>query len=254
MSLKIQHFVIFITFILITSCKQGPVGLSTIEYVQLPIDSTLSQIDSVEAYILPYRERVKEVLDSTLAYAPELITKEDGTYNTSAGNLMADILLSEANPVFKSRTGKEIDLVVLNHGGIRSVISKGNVSAKTAYEVMPFENSIAIVTMDGNAILELAEFLSTSGRAHPISGMQIILEPSGTVKSIQIGGQPLDASRKYHVATSDYLVSGGDDMVFFKKAEAIHNLNYLIRNAMIDYFGKVDTLKASVDDRFIRLK
>lgn len=254
MSLKIQHFVIFITLSLITSCRQGPVGLSKIESAQLPVDSALSKAEAIEAYILPYRERVKEVLDSTLAFAPKLITKEDGAYNTSAGNLMADILLSEASPIFKSRTGKKIDLVVLNHGGIRSVISKGNVSAKTAYEVMPFENSIAVVTMDGNAIMELAEFLSASGRAHPIAGMQIVLGSSGTIKSIRIGGKPLDTYRKYRVATSDYLVSGGDDMVFFKEAETIHNLNYLIRNAMIDYFRKVDTLKASVDDRFIKLK
>lgn len=253
MSLKIQHFVIFITIGLISACKQGPVGLSTIEYVQVPIDSTLPRIDSVEAYILPYRKRVREVLDSTLAYAPHLITKEDGTYNTSAGNLMADILLSEANPIFESRTGKKIDLVVLNHGGIRSVISKGKVSAKTAYEVMPFENSVAVVTMSGEAILELVEFLSTSGRAHPIAGMQVVLSPTGAVRSVRIGGRPLYVDQTYHVATSDYLVSGGDDMVFFKKAEQVHNLNYLIRNVMIDYFGKVDTLKASVDDRFIRL-
>lgn len=237
-----------------SSCKQGSVGLAKIETTQLPVDSTLTSVDSIDAYIAPYRNRVREILDSTLAYAPKVITKDDGEYNTSAGNLMADIILSEARPIFKSRTKKEVDFVVLNHGGIRSVISAGKVSPKTAYEVMPFENSIAVVTLDGSAVLELAEFLSNSGRAHPISGMQIILSPSGKIRSIRIGGRPLDPDREYHVATSDYLVSGGDDMVFFKKAKAVHNLNYLVRNAMIDYFKKVDTLRASVDDRFIKLK
>ena len=56
------------------------------------------------------------------------------------------------------------------------------------------------------------------------------------------------------MATSDYLVSGGDNMVFFKDGQSITNLNYLIRNAMIDNFKKVDTISANVDNRFVKLK
>ncbi len=162
MDLKIQHVVIFVTILLLSACKQKPLGLSKIEGKQWPIDSTLSSVDSIESYIKPYRKRVTEVLDSTLAYTPKLISKEDGRYNTSAGNLMADIILSEANPTFKSRTGNDIDFVLLNHGGIRSIISKGNVTARTAYEVMPFENSIAVVELEGKAVLDLVEFLIKS--------------------------------------------------------------------------------------------
>ena len=244
----------FITIVCLPGCKQGPMGVSKIEATQLPIDSTFAQVDSIDTYIAPYRKRINEVLDSTLAYAPKMITKDDGEYNTSAGNLLADIIMSEANPIFKSRTGNEIDFVLLNHGGIRSIISKGNVSARTAYEVMPFENSIAVVKLKGSAVIDLVEFLIKSGRAHPISGMQITLTHPGELKSIKIKGRPLDTNRNYYVATSDYLVSGGDDMVFFKDALSVSSLDYLIRNAMIDYFKKVDTLMAKVDNRFVRLK
>jgi 2',3'-cyclic-nucleotide 2'-phosphodiesterase (5'-nucleotidase family) len=254
MDLKIQHFVIFITMVLFSACKEKPLTISEIEGKQLRIDSTLSPLDSFEVYIRPYRKRVEEVLDSTLTYAPKMITKEDGRYNTSAGNLLADIILSEANPVFKARTGNEIDFALMNHGGIRSIISKGKISARTAYEVMPFENSIAVVELSGTSITKLVEFLITSGRAHPIAGIQIILTQSGKLESVKIQGKQLDTNRKYYVATSDYLVSGGDNMVFFKDALTVTNINYLIRNAMIDYFKKVDTLKAAVDNRFIKIE
>lgn len=237
-----------------TACKQGPVGLSKIEASQIPIDSDLAQVNSIDSYVAPFRNRINAVLDSTLAFAPNMITKNDGEYNTSAGNLMADIIMSEANPIFKSRTGNTIDFVLLNHGGIRSIISKGKVSARTAYEVMPFENAIAVVELEGSTIGEVVEFLIKSGRAHPISGMQITLTPLGELKSIKIQGKPLDTKRNYYVATSDYLVSGGDHMLFFKDALNINTMNYLIRNAMIDYFKKVDTLSAHVDNRFVRLK
>jgi len=43
-------------------------------------------------------------------------------------------------------------------------------------------------------------------------------------------------------------------MGFFKNRTSITNLDYLVRNAIIDYFKKVDTITATVDNRFIQLK
>lgn len=253
MFLKIKLFVIFITITGFFSCKKGATALTKIAAGHVTIDNTLPQVDSISNYIAPYKKRVNEVLDSTLAYAPKMISKDDGEFNTSAGNLMADIMLSEANPVFRKRTGKDIDFALMNHGGIRSVISEGAVSARTAYEVMPFENSIAVVELSGASVLELVHFLIDSRRAHPIAGMQIMLDPQKQLKSVKIQGEPLNEKRNYFVATSNYLVAGGDDMVFFKDALNITDTDYYIRNAMIDYFKKVDTVKAMVDDRFIKL-
>ena len=254
MDLKIKLFVIYITFLWVASCKKETSTLSRIDAKLIKIDSTLTTIDSIETYIAPYRKRINEVLDSTLAYAPKLITKEIGTYNTAAGNLMADIVLSEANPIFKSRNGKEIDFVLLNHGGIRSIISSGNVSARTAYEVMPFENSIVVVELSGKSVLEMVGFLINSKRAHPIAGMQIILDRTNQLKSLKIQNEPFIEKRNYFVATSDYLVTGGDDMGFFRDTLNSINTDYMIRNAMIDYFKKVDTVKSVIDDRFYKLK
>jgi len=56
------------------------------------------------------------------------------------------------------------------------------------------------------------------------------------------------------VATNDYLFNGGNDMTFFKPNESLYNLNYKIRNVLIDYFKKVDTINPVIDDRFIQIK
>ncbi|CAZ98906.1 5'-nucleotidase [Zobellia galactanivorans] len=253
MVLKIKHFVVFATFAIFYSCGEQQPTLKSIEGKQLVIDSSLTSKASIESFVKPYRERVDQVLDSTLAYAPYPISKTDGALNTTAGNLMADIVLWEADPIFKSRTGHHIDFVLLNHGGIRSLISKGNVSSRTAYEVMPFENAIVVAELKGASLLKMASYLRDSGRAHPISGLQLTLDPQNEIHSISIQGKPLDENKTYYVATSNYLVNGGDSMFFFKEALNITNTDYLIRNAMIDYFKKVDTLKPVVDDRFIKL-
>ncbi|TMM56903.1 hypothetical protein FEE95_10420 [Maribacter algarum] len=252
MNLKIQQFVIIITSLLFASCRDTPTILSQIDAKHLVIDSTFVGIDSIEIFVAPYRERVNQTLDSTLAYAPTTLTKTDGEYNTSAGNLMADIILEEASPIFKSRTGKDIDFVLMNHGGIRSTISKGKVSARTAYEVMPFENSIVVVELTGKSVLEMIDFLVHSKRAHPIAGMQIVLDANNSLASLKIQGETFDVNKNYFVATSNYLVTGGDNMGFFKELIGTTDTDYLIRNAMIDYFAKVDTINSPVDDRFYK--
>lgn len=254
MILKIKHFVIFITIASLGSCNDVPQALHKISATQIAIDSTIADIDSITEFVTPYRNRINEVLDSTLAYAPRTLTKTDGVYNTSAGNLIADIILSESNPIFKLRTGNEVDFVLLNQGGIRSIISAGKVSARSAYEVMPFENSIVVVELSGKSVLEMVNFLIKSKRAHPVSGIQIILDKNDKLKTLKIQGKPFVKKRTYFVATSNYLVTGGDNMVFFKNMLQATDTNYLIRNAMIDYFKKVDTLNAIVDDRFYKLK
>ncbi len=254
MVLRIKHFVVFVTLGCLFSCRQKPPSLSKIAATQIQIDGSLISSDSVEVFLHPYSKRLNQVLDSTLAYAPKKISKGDGEYNTTAGNLLADIMLSETQPIFKSRTGKDIDFVLFNHGGIRSILSKGKVSARNAYEVMPFENTVTVVALQGTSVRDLVSYLVLRKRAHPISGMQVVLNRDGSLKSATIQGKPIDDKRIYYIATSSYLVSGGDNMIFFKEALEVFETDYKIRNMLIDYFGKVDTLHPKTDDRFIQLK
>lgn len=251
--LKFKQFVVFTTLCFLFSCKQEAGTLSKIDGKQVSIDASLEEVDSIVHFVEPYRNRINQVLDSTLAYAPKPFLLDDGEHNTSMGNLMADIVLSETAPIFTSRTGNDLDFVVLNYGGVRSIISSGNVTARNAYEVMPFENYITVVEMSGSAVRELIAFLMGSDRVHPIAGMQIVLDKNGSLESVDIQGEPFDENRNYFVGTSDYLVQGGPSIGFFKDTVSTTHIDYLIRNAIIDYFKKTDTLKASVDDRFIQI-
>ena len=255
MILKIQHFVIFATSCFLISCADRPFSLIEIEGRQIAIDSSLKEVADIDDFIAPYRDRIDQVLDSVLAFAPKTFSKMDGQYNTTAGNLMADIVMQQANPIFKSRTGKNIDFVLLNQGGIRAPISPGPVSARTAFEVMPFENTIVVVELAGGSVMAMVDYLIASGRPHPISKeLQIVLKNDGSLSQVRIKGELLDKNKNYYVATSNYLVTGGDDMNFFKDGLAQTEIDYLIRNAMIDHFKKVDTLKAEIDKRFYKLE
>lgn len=248
-----KHSLLIICLIILSSCKNDN-HLYKIEGQQINISDSIQSNSEIEDFIKPYRDNVNKNLDSIISYAVNTYSKSDGEYNTAIGNMMADAVYEQSNPVFKSRTGKDIDFVLLNHGGIRSIISKGNITTRTAYEIMPFENSTVVVTLKGAQVQELIDYLVKAKRAHPISRLNIVLDANGNLKSSGINGQPIDFTKTYNIATNDYLYNGGDRMDFFQTNDSLYVLDYKIRNVLVDYFKKTDTLNPVIDNRFIQLK
>ncbi|TYB79660.1 5'-nucleotidase C-terminal domain-containing protein [Bizionia myxarmorum] len=251
--MKSQHLLIVLIAFLLFNCKQDAWQLHRIQGAQININDTLQPDADIEAFIKPYREHVNRDLDSMLSYAPETYSKSDGEFNTAIGNLFADAVYEQSNPVFLKRTGKNIDMVLLNHGGIRAIISKGPVTARTAFEIMPFENSIVVVGIKGSQVNELVKYLSKAKRAHPISKLHVVLNKDYEILEADISGVVIDTSKTYYVATNDYLYSGGDHMTFFQPEESLDVLDYKIRNALLDYFKTKDTINPVIDNRFIKL-
>lgn len=235
---------------LFLSCDNSK-QLTKIETQNISVNAELASNAAVDAYMEPYKTHVESAMNTVISYAPKTHSKKNGQYNTALGNMMADAVMELSNPVFKSRTGKNLDMVLLNHGGIRSILSKGDVTNKTAFGIMPFENSVVVTALKGSVVLELASYLKDFGKAHPISGLEIVLNADLTFQSILINGQEIEPSKTYYVATNDYLYKGGDRMDFFKKSDTLYDLNYKIRNVLIDYFTKYDTINPTKDQRFI---
>ena len=76
-----------------------------------------------------------------------------------------------------------------------------------------------------------------------MAGMSFEIDKSNQPQNILINQKPLELNKIYNVITSDYLSNGGDNMVFFKKGITFFDINYKLRNMMIDYFKDIDTLK-----------
>ena len=238
---------------LILSCDNSKILVNT-EGENISINSGIETIKEVEEIINPYKLNLDKTMNQVLSFSVDNYSKNDGDYNTAIGNLMADAIFELTNPVFKRRTGKNIDMVLLNHGGIRSILPKGNVTTKTAYKLMPFENSVVVVALKGSVVLEMTNYLKVSEKAHPISGLELVINADNSYQKIQIGNTDVDSEKIYFVATNDYLYKGGDQMEFFKKSDTLYELNYKIRNVLLDYFSINDTLNPKIDQRFIKLK
>ena len=239
--------ILFITIFSIQSCENNYV----LQGNRIEVNNNVKSDREIEEFITPYKNKVDSKMDSILAYSPINYDKKNGLLNTAIGNMMADVALKLSNPVYKARKNRDIDFVLLNHGGIRASISKGDITTRTAYNVMPFENSMVVCELDGETVQELINYLKSSKKAHPISGINIVLDNSYNLIEAKINGKEISKNKIYSVATTDYLLNGGDKMDFFKKSKENTILDYKLRNILIDYFKQIDTLSFQTDNRFI---
>ena len=221
----------------------------------IEINQKVLSDSSIVKYYQPFKKSLEEsLMNIPISYSPETYKKNDGELNSSLSNMFADATYQMANPVFNKMSGKNIDIVLLNNGGIRSIISKGNISEKTAFELMPFENSIVVLELNGLSIIKMIDYLRKAKLQHPISGLQITLNNDYSVNEVKINGVNVENEKKYYVATTDYLLEGGDKMYFLAETTKTTDINYKMRDILIDYFKKYDTLKLKSDNRFIRIK
>jgi len=247
--MKIQHFVILITLFLTISCKENKKVLYKIEGKQLITDSSVVNNKEIADMIAPYQKQLNEQLDSALCTTPIDLTRVDEKLESSLGNLMADICFEQGNPVYKKQTNRTIDFVLFNYGGIRAPIPKGNITARNAFQVMPFENELVIVELSGKKVTELLHYLLVNKKAHPISKLKLQLN-NESYQNVTIKDIAFDETKNYLVLTSDYLQEGGDKMNFFKNPVSLHKTGYKIRTALIDYFKKTDSIIPNLDNRF----
>lgn len=236
--------------VLVSSCSSSNY-VSKVEGRQINVSGNETAKPEIEAFVKPYREKLDKEMNTVLAFALVTLDKSQGKWQTTIGSLQADITLEAANKIFKSREKRSVDVCLLNHGGIRAIIPQGDVTTRTAFELMPFENNLVVVALKGAQIEEMVSYIIKEKKPHPLSGMSFVIAKDGSFKSILIQGKPLDNNKIYYVATNDYLYNGGDSMNFFKKGTAVYDLDYKLRNIWIDYFQKVDTIDVPQNQRII---
>lgn len=252
--MRFTHFFFLLYFFVFFNCNEQKKYIVKVEGKQLQITDSITSNTDIESIIKPFRNHIEKDLDSVLSYSVDTYTKSNGNFNTAIGNFMADAVFNEANPIFNKKTGKNIDMVLLNHGGIRAILPKGNITKRTAYQIMPFENNVIVCALKGTQVNLLINYLCAKKKAHPISKLKLGIDKNFKIIDANIDGKKIEAHKTYYVATSDYLYNGGDNMTFFKPNDSIYILNYKIRNVLIDTFKKTDTIQPIIDDRFIQIK
>jgi 2',3'-cyclic-nucleotide 2'-phosphodiesterase (5'-nucleotidase family) len=253
----LKHFVLLLTFTSFISCAEKKYTVTRIEGKEIAITNQNSEdadpsasekAKQIENFIKPYRDNIDKDLSLVLANAPETIDKS-GEWQTPMGNFLSDITFDKSNTIFQLREKKSIDICLLNHGGIRTIIPKGDVTARNAFEIMPFENSAIVVGLKSGQIIEMIDYIINEKKPHPLKGLTFTIGKDNEAKNILVNGKELEIEKIYYVVTSDYLVNGGDNMTFFKQSVQKFDLDYKLRNIIIDYFKANKTIVANKDLR-----
>ncbi|MDE2974052.1 MAG: 5'-nucleotidase [Gemmatimonadota bacterium] len=210
------------------------------------ITDSLDAARDIEALIAPYRERLGEQLAEVLGHASGDFVKADpeGTLD----NLVAEALLHAARRYARDT----VHVSLVNEGGIRVPLAAGPILMRHAYELLPFENFVVVLTLSGAQLEELADQIArTTGE--PIAGWTMELDGDDAV-GVRINGEPVDPDRAYRLATVDYLVNGGGEwsVLWDVGAGAREDLGILIRAAFVEYLRERGTVTPALDGRIRR--
>lgn len=165
---------------------------------------------------------------------------EKGRPSGSLNNWAADAVLTSQT------RGKKLAypaFSLLNVGGLRNTINKGDVHLGDIFKVMPFDNEVVWAQMPVAVLDEIADYLITTG-GEPIGG--------AVLKDAKLIVDGVSGQTEYvWIITSDYLLNGGDHMYFFEKRVSTKYSNILLRDLMIEEVREQGTLIWNDENRII---
>ena len=246
-------FFVIILFLIFGSCR-SPKPSKIVYFESRLVESTaeVKPDTSILNIIVPYKEVLEKEMNRKLAFSEFAIekSKPDGALN----RLTADMTFVAAEKYLKVNHQLTLDFALLNHGGLRKSLPKGDINVGNIYELMPFDNMISVVELNGETVIELFDFLAKNNDGHPISNVRFDIIDN-KAENIVIGGQVFDKNRNYFVATNDYLLGGNDGMLFFTKSLRIINTQILVRDAFLNNISglNLNLYKNTSDNQRIRL-
>lgn len=149
-------------------------------------------------------------------------------------NWAADVLLAASKRIDGKRQ-KAADFAVVNIGGLRNAMPKGQVTVGDIMEIAPFENRLAILTLSGEKVLELFQQFSIFGGEGVSHGVELVYDSTQVLQSATLYGKAIKKEKFYRIATLDYLAEGNDNMLAFKDATSRISTKMLVRDIYTDF-------------------
>ena len=123
--------------------------------------------------------------------------------------------------------------------------------------------TLVVVEMLGMDIIEALEhsvrllpeqnggFLQVSGITFEVDPKA---EPGGRVLNVKVNGERIVASKKYTVATNDFLAAGGDGYETFLNASVVAETGIMLKDVMVEYIQEQPQLEEPQGGRIVILQ
>ncbi len=174
---------------------------------------------------------------------------------TNLGDLCADAYLDQAG---------DADIAFLNAGGIRVPLNKGDITLNDVLKVHPFGNNLSVIEVSGQQVLDALEWSVHAvpgefGGFNQVAGLSFEYDPTietpcvqdnngfldhieegmeRRVRSVLVGGEPLDPAKTYKLACTDYqLQNHGDGYTMYDGAPVLQEAVKIDNQVLIDYIS-----------------
>ena len=174
---------------------------------------------------------------------------------TNLGDLCADAYLDQAG---------DADIAFINAGGIRIPLNKGDITLNDILKVHPFGNNLSVIEVSGQQVLDALEWSVHAvpgefGGFNQVAGLSFEYDPTiespcvqdnngfldhiedgmeRRVRSVLVGGEPLDPAKTYKLACTDYqLQDHGDGYTMYDGAPVLQEAVKLDNQVLIDYIS-----------------
>jgi 5'-nucleotidase/UDP-sugar diphosphatase len=203
-----------------------------------PVGPQFDQNPVVYTTLMEYQYKVDQIMGSKIGVTTSAVFLNTGNAarkaETPLGDLVADAFKYAArsmNPDFGFVCG----------GTIRTDLPAKDLILKDVYAVLPFDNTMVVVTLKGSDVQAMFDYIVTikqgNGAFPQVSdGVTFTINyDTKACENILIGGKPIDPNKDYVIVTDSYHASGGDGYVVFKKASKAYDMSVWMRDIFNEY-------------------
>jgi 2',3'-cyclic-nucleotide 2'-phosphodiesterase (5'-nucleotidase family) len=237
--------------------EQGPKVTVVPAWRMIPNRGVLADL-AVAARIAGYTIRLGEELAQPLGQVQTSLDSQRDAVRTreaTMGNLIADAL----------RAALHADAALINGGGIRGdrLYAAGvTLTRQDILRELPFGNVGVLVEMAGADILAalehgVSQVAEKAGRFPQVSGIRFVYDPhqpaGSRVQAATINGAPIDPMASYRLATSDYLLKGGDGYTSLSRGKPLVDTSggTLMATMVMQYIATSGALAPQLEERIV---
>lgn len=217
---------LFVSFtLLFLSCRTVS-HITNVKESQINISEIQPDID-VQKMIAPYKAQLDGEMNTVIGNCEQTLTKRRP--ESTLGNWFCDVMAIAAERNYADKPA----FVVQNYGGLRIPnITKGEVTKRKIYELMPFDNLLVLVQVDYSELMKFIEQMAASGGWPQSKSLRYEIV-DGKPTQITIDGESPDNDKKYWIGMPDYIANGGDNAFYLTDNPRLDN-GIFLRDAAIE--------------------
>ncbi len=171
---------------------------------------------NIERFLAPFKHAVDSVNSNIVAWSLQDMSNSGRT--GAYPNWTADFGLDFGRHIADSiRSAKgdfpQIDLSIMNVGGIRQPMKKGAVTEGQILSTFPFSNHMTIIEIKGKDIIDALKIATAKGGEAVSANIRVVTDGKGNLQKVIIDGEEMNPEKMYTLATIDYVANGNDDLV-----------------------------------------